>query len=984
MKVNFAMEDELKCPVCHKLFVDPVILPCTHNLCSECAETLKSKNGTVCDLSPEVFGRSVDFDKVSLRSEAVFSDADSGYSAGSLRSNSSDQGRTISLSSINTNNPQQPSSPIAASPNSQGIHLPCLPESISCLTCPICQRTVFLDDRGVEGLTQNTLMHNIIKKFETRNGTHESSGVTKNSAEWALQSSNQNSLPKGGSIQGHTFQGNTPIIPNKEQLHCEMCDINSLQPASVRCEQCQVRYCSTCQRRFHPARGPLASHTITRLVQGNGIMRQNSSSSSASNGKTHTSPVKKRSQSVPPPKTDGANGKQNGIKLDPCHFHVVENMSMYCEECQVPLCYQCLEDGRHPSHDVKAIGSTYKTHKADLSRQMSALSNKARLAKDLVMHLRSVQDEIQKNSIDFESRAVAQCNALVEAINHKKQELIQRVTAEKEVKCKIVREQLQQCTMKLKQTTGLLEYCIEVMKDNDPAPFLQVSSGLIKRVSATEQQWTEHHLAPRTKSEFDFDLDASPLLQAIEAFSVTHRRVPEKPIIKVAECASNNNTVTLSWGIHPTSSVEAFVLELDDGARGPFRDVYHGKQTACTIDGLHFNSIYRARVSAYNRAGRSPCSDVVQLQTSEVAIFHMDPGHSHQDFKFTNNYCTLNCTNMENKASLANIGFSKGVHYWEYSVDRYDSSNPDVVVGIAYAKVDKNCILGKDKNAWSMYIDATRTWFLHKGEHTNRCEGGIDVGSRLGVLLDLDKQLLTFYVDQKQRGVSISLEDELVDPKTNRPKTRVFFPAASLDRHAQLTLWTGQHHPTQPRPGLYHSKSFTGPTRSNPYKTRMVGNHSICTNAENDSLRNSKASNSPTSTLQKRSQSSGDLKGQQQPHQRLYNSLPSQPVVKMKAPERNFHTLEKQPSIAEQNSETNNVVEKKLVKPAIKRKPPQLMNGYQQTRGRQQANRKSSFKVPPVPPIRRGSSSSSINTTGSSSKSNDEDTVSNGSLKTFQ
>lgn len=47
------------------------------------------------------------------------------------------------------------------------------------------------------------------------------------------------------------------------------------------------------------------------------------------------------------------------------------------------------------------------------------------------------------------------------------------------------------------------------------------------------------------------------------------------------------------------------------------QDVYHGKQTACTIDGLHFDSVYRARVSAYNKVGRSPCSDVVQLQTSE-------------------------------------------------------------------------------------------------------------------------------------------------------------------------------------------------------------------------------------------------------------------------------------------------------------------------------------------------------------------------------
>lgn len=39
----------------------------------------------------------------------------------------------------------------------------------------------------------------------------------------------------------------------------------------------------------------------------------------------------------------------------------------------------------------------------------------------------------------------------------------------------MVWDQINHCTLKLRQSTGLMEYCLEVIKDNDPAGFLQVS-----------------------------------------------------------------------------------------------------------------------------------------------------------------------------------------------------------------------------------------------------------------------------------------------------------------------------------------------------------------------------------------------------------------------------------------------------------------------------------------------------------------------------
>lgn len=106
---------------------------------------------------------------------------------------------------------------------------------------------------------------------------------------------------------------------------------------------------------------------------------------------------------------------------------------------------------------------------------------------------------------------------------------------------------------------------------------------------------------------------------------------------------------------------------------------------------------------------------------SAVAWFTFDPASAHPDIILSNDNLTVTCNSYDDRVIMGNTGFSRGVHYWEMTIDRYDN-HPDPAFGIARADVMKDVMLGKDDKAWAMYVDNNRSWFMHNNSHTNRYE----------------------------------------------------------------------------------------------------------------------------------------------------------------------------------------------------------------------------------------------------------------------
>lgn len=65
-----------------------------------------------------------------------------------------------------------------------------------------------------------------------------------------------------------------------------------------------------------------------------------------------------------------------------------------------------------------------------------------------------------------------------------------------------------------------------------------------------------------------------------------------------------------------------------------------------------------------------------------------------QEVSISEDAMSASCEGYEHRVVLSSVGFSRGVHYWELTIDRYHSDT-DPAFGIARADVSRDKMLGE-------------------------------------------------------------------------------------------------------------------------------------------------------------------------------------------------------------------------------------------------------------------------------------------------
>jgi len=336
MEFQSRIEEELRCPQCSQLYVDAVLLSCSHSICLQCAVCLardcsqvfggkSSTNQPRCDslavpgsspvpvddASPAGGGTSKaagDSDRSSVGSET-----DSGVictgttrsttpsTAATSRPNSfvgADNNGTPSVGNLSTTSSQDSGSS-GSSAQAQ-------------INCPRCRRPTNVEDSSVAGITgflpRNRCLEAVVDRY---------------------RSSRQIPIlcQRCGKDGGEEKE-------DVEKVESTTCD--GKRAAVGLCEQCLMFLCDRCVDAGRHGPGCVAGDHGPSLL------------SPASHGKSWLS----------------ARSRSNAVG---CVEHGDETMSLYCVQCSMTVCRLCQAESRHSSHDIKPLSTISRSHKVTTS-----------------------------------------------------------------------------------------------------------------------------------------------------------------------------------------------------------------------------------------------------------------------------------------------------------------------------------------------------------------------------------------------------------------------------------------------------------------------------------------------------------------------------------------------------------------------------------------------------------------------------------------
>nr|XP_033801158.1 probable E3 ubiquitin-protein ligase MID2 isoform X2 [Geotrypetes seraphini] len=175
------------------------------------------------------------------------------------------------------------------------------------------------------------------------------------------------------------------------------------------------------------------------------------------------------------------------------------------------------------------------------------------------------------------------------------------------------------------------------------------------------------------------------------------------------------------------------------------------KQNHYTVHGLQSGTRYIFLVKAINQAG-SRSSEPARLKTNSQP-FKLDPKMAHKKLKISNDGMQMEKEESSLKKShtperfsgtgcygaAANIFMDSGCHYWEVVL----GNSSWYAIGIAYKSAPKNEWIGKNSSSW-VFSRCNNNFVVRHNNKEMLVDAQLQL-KRLGVLLDYDNNTLSFY-----------------------------------------------------------------------------------------------------------------------------------------------------------------------------------------------------------------------------------------------
>uniref|UniRef100_A0A8C2ZF28 Tripartite motif containing 46 n=1 Tax=Cyclopterus lumpus TaxID=8103 RepID=A0A8C2ZF28_CYCLU len=569
--------------------------------------------------------------------------------------------------------------------------------------CPSCQQDVELGERGLTDCLRNLTLERIVERYR------------------------------------HTLSlGSVAIM-------CGFCKPPQSLEASKGCADCKSNFCNECFKLYHPWGTPRAQHE-------------------------HILPT---------------NNFRPKVLM--CTEHEQERLQWYCRDCQRLLCPLCKLRRVHHGHKVLPMAQAYQALKVSQIHLCSDLD-----VRSLEIQITQLEAAIKQMEVNLALNQLTHCiRELGAAVAERQGALALALEGSRSKREDALSAQVSE-RRGLLEHNGLMAYTQELLKETDAPCFVQAARVTHSRLVKAIEHLQCFSLSA-DPSFGHFHLDTSKEVKLIH--SLEFIQAPLAPVIDTQKTLAYDQ-LFLCWRL-PQDSAPAWHFSVEyqrraggaaatwGGTRSPnaataWLRLDEVRGTTAVVNRLQMDSVYVLRVRGCNKAGFGEYSEEVYLHTppAPVLSFSLDsrwglhadrlalgrgqtyarsvPGLSLLQVADR----TLTSCHLTSDLLVADLAVTQGRHYWACSVE---PSSYLVKVGVGQeAKLQEWFHLPQDMSSPRCDPDSGHDSGAEDGQDSPPyCFLTIGMGKilnmphphphtaplppRLGVCLDCDKGLVTFY-----------------------------------------------------------------------------------------------------------------------------------------------------------------------------------------------------------------------------------------------
>ena len=297
----------------------------------------------------------------------------------------------------------------------------------------------------------------------------------------------------------------------EEQLNCSICldiytDPKLLQCFHTYCRKCLVKLVVRDQQGDLSLTCPICRQATP--VPANGVAGLQSAFQTNEFLRIREDLIKKRdiAGSLVGSKVDATPLTPSTIKIIPnCYEHVDKERELYCETCEVLICYKCaFRGGKHEGHDCDEIKNAYERYKEEVRPSLKLMESKLNAVKKVLAQLNTCCGEVSDQREVIEDSVHNAIRGLHQLLDVRKTELISVLHQITQAKLKGLAAQRDEMETIQAQLSSCLDFVRKSLETESQGDVLTMKENIVKQVKELIIPFKPDTLKPNTEADMKF------------------------------------------------------------------------------------------------------------------------------------------------------------------------------------------------------------------------------------------------------------------------------------------------------------------------------------------------------------------------------------------------------------------------------------------------------------------------------------------------